>query len=69
MLQLCFNNNSIKYNFINVYNVYNSLLNNYNKIINKNNFLAIKLTLRIQDESIIVKKFNFNFFLSELFLF
>jgi len=44
-------------------------LNNYNKIIDKNNLLAIKLTLRMQDKSIIVKKINLHYFLSDLFLF
>jgi len=56
MLQLCLNNNDTRYNFINVYNVYNLFLNNYNKIIDKSNLLTIKLILRMQDKSVIIKK-------------
>jgi len=61
-LQLYFDNNNIKNNFINIYNVYNSSINSYNKIINKNNLLAIKLTLRMQDRNIIIRNFNLYYF-------
>jgi len=61
-LQLYFDNNNIKINFINIYNVYNSSINSYNKIINKNNLLAIKLTLRMQDRNIIIRNFNLYYF-------
>jgi hypothetical protein len=62
-MQLCFKNNIIEQNFINVYKVYNLSLNNYNNIINKNNLNEIKQTLRIQDKSIIIKDFNLHYFL------
>jgi hypothetical protein len=61
-LQLYFDNNNIKNNFINIYNVYNSSINSYNKIIDKNNLLAIKLTLRMQDRNIIIRNFNLYYF-------
>jgi hypothetical protein len=44
-MQLCFENNIIEQNLINVYNVYNLSLNNYNNIINKDNLNPIKQTL------------------------
>jgi hypothetical protein len=69
MLQLCLNNNDTRYNFINVYNVYNLFLNNYNKIIDKSNLLTIKLILRMQDKSVIIKKKFALFFISEFILF
>jgi hypothetical protein len=68
MLQLYFNNNNTRYNLVDIYNVYNLFSNNYNKIIDKSNLLTIKLTLRIQDKSIIVRIYIY-FFLSKLFLF
>jgi len=61
-LQLYFDNNNIKNNFINIYNVYNSSINSYNKIIDKNNLLAIKLTLRMQDRNIIIRNLNLYYF-------
>jgi len=36
--------------------------NNYNKIIDKNNLLIIKLTLRMQNKSVIIRNFNLHYF-------
>ncbi len=44
-------------------NVYNLFFDNYNDIINKDNLNAIEQTLRMQDESVIIKKFNLHYFL------
>jgi hypothetical protein len=44
-MQLCFKNNIIEQNLINVYNVYNLSLDNYNNIINRDNFDAIEQIL------------------------
>ncbi len=46
-MQLCFESNIIEQNHINVYNVYNLSLNNYNNIINKDNLNTIEQALRI----------------------
>ncbi len=62
-MQLCFKNNIIEQNLINVYNVYNLSLDNYNNIINKDNLDAIKQALRMQNKSIIIKNFNLHYFL------
>ncbi len=62
-MQLCFKNNIIEQNFVNVYNVYNLFFDNYNDIINKDNLNAIEQTLRMQDESVIIKNFNLHYFL------
>ncbi len=61
-MQLRFESNIIKQNLVNVYNVYNLSLNNYNNIINKDNLNAIEQTLRMQDESVIIKDFNLHYF-------
>ncbi len=61
-MQLRFESNIIKQNLVNVYNVYNLSLNNYNDIINKDNLNAIEQTLRMQDENVIIKDFNLHYF-------
>jgi hypothetical protein len=62
-MQLCFKNNIIEQNFINIYNIYNLSLDSYNNIINKNNLNAIKQALRMQNKSVIIKDFNLHYFL------
>ncbi len=62
-MQLHFMNDIIKQNLVNVYNVYNLSLDNYNNIINKNNFDAIEQTLGMQNENVIIRNFNLHYFL------
>ena len=62
-MQLRFKNNIIEQNLVNVYNVYNLSFDNYNNIINKDDFNAIKQTLRMQSENVIIRNFNLHYFL------
>ncbi len=62
-MQLRFKNNIIEQNLVNIYNVYNLFLDNYNNIINKYNLNAIEQILRMQSESVIIKDFNLHYFL------
>ena len=47
---------------INIYDVYNFLSINYNKILKKENFFALKQTLRMQSENIIMNNINLHHF-------
>jgi hypothetical protein len=62
-MQLRFKNNIIEQNLVNIYNVYNLFLDNYNNIINKYSLNAIEQILRMQSESVIIKDFNLHYFL------
>jgi len=62
-MQLRFKNNIIEQNLVNIYNVYNLFLDNYNNIINKDSLNAIEQILRMQSESVIIKDFNLHYFL------
>ncbi len=62
-MQLCFEDNIIEQNLVNIYNVYNLFLNNYNNIINKDSLDVIEQALRIQNENVIIKNFNLHYFL------
>lgn len=54
--------NTTRHDLVNVHDVYNSFLNSHNDTINKSSFLAMKLALHMQGESIIVKDFNLHHF-------
>ena len=43
---------------MNIHDVYNSSSINHNKILKKENFFALKQTLRMQSESVIINDFN-----------
>ena len=43
---------------INIYDIYNFLSINHNKISKKENFFTIKQTLRMQNENVIINNFN-----------
>ncbi len=62
-MQLRFKNNIIEQNLVNIYNVYNLFLDNYNHIINKDSLNAIEQVLRMQSESVIIRDFNLHYFL------
>jgi len=62
-MQLRFKNNIIEQNLVNIYNVYNLFLDNYNYIINKDSLNAIEQVLRMQSESVIIRDFNLHYFL------
>jgi len=62
-MQLRFKNNIIEQNLVNIYNVYNLFLDNYNNIINKDSLNAIEQILRMQSESVTIKDFNLHYFL------
>jgi len=62
-MQLRFKNNIIEQNLVNIYNVYNLFLDNYNNIINKYSLNAIEQILRMQSESVTIKDFNLHYFL------
>ncbi len=61
-MQLRLKSNIIEQNIVNVYDVYNLSLNNYNNIINKDNLDAIKQALRMQNENVTIKKINLHYF-------
>ena len=43
---------------MNIYDVYNSSLINHNKVLKKENSFALKQTLRMQNENVIVNNYN-----------
>ena len=47
---------------MNIHNVYNFPSINHNKILKKENFFALKQTLRIQNENVIINDFNLHYF-------
>ncbi len=63
MMQLRLKSNIIEQNIVNVYDVYNLSLNNYNNIINKDNLNVIEQVLRMQDKNVIIKDFNLYYLL------
>ena len=54
---------------MNIHDVYNFLSINHNKILKKENFFALKQTLRMQNENIIVNNFNLYYVIWEKFLY
>ena len=48
---------------MNIHDIYNFLSTNHNEILKKENFLALKQTLRMQNESIIINNFNLHHFI------
>ncbi len=57
-MQLQLKDNILKYKLINVYKVYNLFFNNYNNIVNRDNFNAIQKMLEIQKKNVIISNFN-----------
>ena len=49
-------------NLINIHNVYNFSLINHNEILKKENFFALKQTLRMKNENVIINDFNLHYF-------
>ena len=54
---------------MNIHDVYNPSSINYNEISKKENFFALKQTLRMQNENVIINNFNLHYFVEEEFLY
>ena len=54
---------------MNIHDVYNSSSINCNKILKKETFLALKQTLCMQNENVIINDFNLHYFVWEKFLY
>ena len=54
-------------NSMNIYDIYNFSSINYNEILKKENLFALKQTLRMQDENVIINNFNLHYFVWEEF--
>ena len=54
---------------MNIYDIYNFLSINHNKISKKKNFFALKQTLRMQNENVIINNFNLHHSISKEFLY
>ena len=50
-------------NSMNIHDVYNLSSINHNEILKKENFLALKQTLRMQNKNFIINDFNLHYFI------